>query len=421
MQMYQLREKADQIFKLIEVTKEKHFDTRPEKEAIQADNNWGAARLLATLFYAGDFLPDTYIMVGDIERYLAAFEAANGPFDYDALLDKCWIRIIGDMPEVATAVADGAKQYQKVKEAEAEFDFLILAVEKFKTDKPITKDLYVDYLQQYQKDKGIELDLAKCKAFNWLYDKDDKIKASGLEYYKPLFKYKKELEFVSFLMEKKTLGSKYRLVLGRDQLEKICGTHKNFYPATPSIDDFISQELIIREGDIYFLNLWNCQPDYWVALHNKIGLLLFRQMKDSAQYVLHGELFKTWILKMNLVNVLIESPELMTIDEVEMILNYSCETLLNENDLIGSGKEADRLLLSKHQSKFVILVNAENIGFPDLNAAKNIFELFNLMEDCNDLHQSDLLWLQEIRYLMIPNLVKESKVFPLSGNCCTKA
>lgn len=398
--MYQLREKAGKTAKLIELTKEKHSYRRHEQEAIKADNEWAAAHLLAKLFFESEMLAHTHITPEELNQFHKEFEAKEGSVDFDSLINKFWIRIIGGIIEIPSGISSAAKHYEKIKDAEVEFNFLVKATEKLKANKTITKTDFFDYFKIYQADEGIELSLDKCKQLHWLEDKDDKIKIFNLEYNKPIFQFKKEFQFIKFLLEKEDKGSKYKLRIQYELLESIHESHKTFFSATPSIDNLITQKVLIKEGDNCFLNLFACHPEYWVTLSKKIGLLLFSHMKECGKYLLNKDLFKAWVFKMNFMDAFIESPEFMTEEETEILLNVALEILLDENDLKGADKEIDRLVLSKRRSDYTILANVNKFGFPDLTAAKDIFELFNLMEECNEVNQSDLLWMQDSRWFI---------------------
>lgn len=398
--MYRLKEKADKVSKLIELSKEKHVYRRPEAEALQADNDWAAANLLARLFFESEILPYTYISPEELTKFRNEFEAKEGVFDFDNLINKFWIRTIGGIVEIPSGISSAAKQYEKIKDAEAEFNFLVEAVDKIKSNEIIAKPDFLEFLNEYQNNKGQIISLEKCKSQHWLEDKDEKIKVFNLEYNKPVFQFKKELQFIKFLHEKEEEGDKYKLKLEYELLQDIHLKHKHFFLTTPSIEDLITQKIIIKEGDNCYLNLWACDPDYWVALNSKIGLLLYSHMKDSGQYTSNGLLFKAWVLKMRFIDDFTESPKLMKVEEKETFLNWCLDVLIKEDDLLETHKEINRLVLSARRAEYVIISNAPRIGFPDLSDAKNIFELYNLMEECNEVHQSDLLWMQELRWII---------------------
>jgi hypothetical protein len=396
--MYQLREKADKIGNLITLTKEKHTYRRDELKAIQEDIKWGTAHLLAKLFFESEILPYTYITPEQLNQIANQFEVNTASFDLDNLMAKHWIRIIGGVVEIPSGIYSAAKQYEKIKDGETEFKFLLRAVEKTQVNGIITNEAFSDFLKIYQDDTGIQVSLEKCKALHWLAEEGDKIKIHNLQYNKPIFQYKKELEFINYMLSKKQEECEYKLQLSFQSLETIHLNHKTFFSETPSIDDLMVQKLILKEGDNYFLNFLACEPAYWVTLGKKIGLLLFRLMQESGNYPTDSDLFRAWVLKMNFIDDFIESPELMDDEDRKKLLHIAMNVLLNEEDLIGTEKEIVRLVLSKRRAEYAILTNAEKIGFPDLTMAKDIFELFNLMEECNEVHQSDLLWMQEIRW-----------------------
>jgi hypothetical protein len=403
--MYRSKEKADKISKLIELSKEKHRDRYPEIKAIQADNDWATSHLLAKLFFESQVLPKTYISPEELIEFHKEFESKEGAIDLQSLIDKLWIRTIGGIIEIPNGIKSVANQYEKIKDAEAEFNFLIEAVEKFKSNTAFEKLDFLEFLNDYQSRKEKTISLDKCKALHFIEDKEEKIKIHDLEYYKPVFHHKKELQFVEFFLQKESRGDKYKLAIQSDTLASLHAKHKSIFPATPTLDDFVIQKLIIKDGDSYFLNLWACEPNYWGALGNKIGALLWSLMKNSGKYSVVNHMVRAWIMKMRFINTLNTSPKVMKSEDIEVLLNSCLEILLNENDIIGNDIEISKLALSGRRWENMLLSNASKPGFPHLTKAKNIFELFNLMEDCNEVNQSDLLWHQESRWF-IDNLIQ---------------
>ncbi|MBS1666303.1 MAG: hypothetical protein JST58_02905 [Bacteroidetes bacterium] len=398
--MYRLKEKADKLSKFIELSKEKHTYRRPDLKALQADNDWAAAHFLAKLLFDGLVAPYTYISTEQLKECHREFEEIEGSLNLENLIKIFWIRIISDIVEIPNGVSSAAGQYEKIKEAEPEFNFLIAAVETLKSTEGIKKPDFIIFHSQYETENELTISLDKCKAMHFVEIKDETVKVYNLEYNKPIFQHKKELQFISFLLLEAKKGDKYKLLLDKKLLEATHTAHVAFFPKTPPLTDLILQKVFVVEEDIWYLNLWSCGPDYWTVLCNKIGDLLWVLMRNSGKYPVRNEMVRNWILKLRFIDNFIKSPEIMKTDEIDFLLTSCCEILLAEKDLIGPDQEINKLVLSNRRSQFVILANAPKIGFPDLTKAKNIFELFNLMEECNEVHQSDLLWMQESRWFI---------------------
>lgn len=398
--MYRLKEKADKICRLIELSKEKYKYRHPDIKAIQADNDWAASHLLAKLFFESDVVSQTYISTEELKEFYKEFENKEGAVDLENLIDKFWIRNIGGIIEIPNGISSAADRYEKIKDAEAEFNFLVEVTKKFKPNTIIAKPEFLIFLADYQTREGVTISLEKCKLVHMMGEKEEKITIFNLEYNKPLFQYKKELQFIGFVLQKGKQGDKYKLKIKIDSLEPIHAKHKDFFLETPALDDLITQKVIVKEEDNYFLNMWASEPNYWVALGGQIGELLWGLMKNSGSYPVFNDMVKEWLLKMRFIDDFIISPKIMKSKEMNSLLNSCLEILLNENDLIGTDTEISKLVLSNRGHSPFLFANSYNASFPDLTIAKNIFELFNLMEDCNEANQSDLLWHQDSRWFV---------------------
>lgn len=395
--MHGIKDEANKISDLIELSKRKHKYRHLDKKAIYADNDWAAGHFLAKLFSISQFVPYTYISLEELNIFFKEFEAIEGVFDSNGLLDRSWIRIIGGIVEIPSAISNAVRQLEKIKDAETEFNFILKAVEEFRPNRTILKAEFLRFVSNYQEHQGVAVSFEKCKSFNFIVDHSDKISISNPEYIKPIFEYKKELAFIKFLLKKTEEGDRDKLKINKEEFISIHASHKLFFPETPSIDDLIIQKVIIEEGNCFYLNPGGTDPDYWVALGGKVGQLLYSSIKKSGRYNVETDLVRAWLLKMRFIDDIITSPKFMKTEEVNHLLHCCLEMLLNEKDILGADTEIEKLVLSKWGSQYVILANSEKIGFPKLTDAKNIFELFNLMEECNEAYHADLLWKQQSR------------------------
>lgn len=395
--MHRLVEEADKISDLIELSKKKHKYRHLDSRAVHADNNWAAAHFLAKLIFIGQIIPNTYISRDELDSYLKEFESNEGTFDFQGLLDKFWIRIVGGIIEIPSAIRNTVTQLEKIKDGEIEFNFILKVVEEFKPNKTIVKTDFLFFLAEYQKQQQESISFEKCKSFLFIEDNNDKISILNTEYNKLIFQHKKELQFIIFLLQKAEQGDKHKLAIQKEELFSLYLNHKSFFSETPGLEDLIFQKLIIEEENSFYLNLWACEPDYWLALGDKIGLLLYYLMKNCGKYNAGNELTREWILKMQFIDNFITSPSLMNTEEVKHLLHDCLEMLMNEGDILGAETELEKLVLSKWDSHYVILANSAKIEFPVLTEATNIYDLFNLMEECNEIHHADLLWRQRSR------------------------
>lgn len=398
--MYMLKENATEISNLIALSKEKHCKKYNDLKAIQADNDWGASYLLAKLFFEGRVVTFTYISVEELTIFHKEFEKLEDSFDLNDLFSRFWLRIIGDIIEIPNGISSAGKHYEKVKDAEVEFNFLVDVIENLGPNHSIKKTDFLNFHSKYQSENKIIVSLEKCEALRFIEEKKEMIKVYNLDYEIPIFEFKKELNFLNFILKKEQCGDKNKLLIEKDLVKSIHSKHTAFFKLTPSLVDLTSQKLFVVEDTHYYLNLWVCEPDYWVDLCDKVGEKLWVLMKNSQKKTNQNDLVKNWILKMQFINNLITAPGIMKVEEKDFLLESCVEIVLDEADLWGTENEINKLLLSNSRAEYIILTNSTKVDFPDLTKSKNVFELFNLMEDCNKAYQSDLLCMQESRWFI---------------------
>ena len=174
--MYNQKEKADKVSKVIELTKEKYKYRHSDINAINAKNDWAAPHLLSKLLFESELVSHTYISPEELNVFHKEFGTKNGTIDLTNLINKFWIRIIGGMIEIPSGISSAARQYEKIKDTEAEFNFLTEAAIHFKLDAGVEKAKFLAFLDDYQKKKRIIISLEKCKLVHLLEDKEEKIK-----------------------------------------------------------------------------------------------------------------------------------------------------------------------------------------------------------------------------------------------------
>src|SRR5687768_13998114 len=102
--MHKLKDEADKISDLIELSKKKHTYRRLDNKAVYADNDWAAGHFLATLLSESKAVPYTYISFEELNIFFKEFEEKGGAFDSQGLLERSWIRIIGGIVEIPSAI-----------------------------------------------------------------------------------------------------------------------------------------------------------------------------------------------------------------------------------------------------------------------------------------------------------------------------
>lgn len=394
--MQNFREQAEKISKAILLAKEKRTYRHPDGQAHQADDHWAAATLLAGFLFEAEILPLVYMTEEDLLQIHAEVEAMESSVDLKELIDRHWIRIIGGIIEIPAVVRSGVLRYERIKEGADEYEFLADTKAALHPKTIILRSEFLERFTSYQEARDLNLSFERLTSIPWIEEAGENIKIHSLEYDKPVFEFKNELNFIRFLVQKKP--SELKLVIPAERLIAIHQRHKDFYPETPTLEELATQQVIMSKGENYYLNLWHTTPGYWGTLSSKIGFLLFTSMKDSGRYPEKTTLFRTWLLKMHFINASLESPVRMSTEDRADLLSYCVKALLEEKDLVGPDKEVSRLVLSGRDFEFVTIANESKIGFPDLNTAGDLFELFNLMEECDDVHHSNLLWIQESRW-----------------------
>jgi len=389
------RERADVIEKVIELSKEKRKSQWIEREPVQADLRWGASQLLGRLFFEAQIIPGTYISEKQLIEFHKEYEQKSAPVDLAGLIEKFWLRIVGGITEIPKVIYSAAKRYGEVRDAEEEFNFLLNTIDNFKTDKTIEKDKFLQFHKETQERMGVAISLEKCKALYFLEEKEEVIKVYNIEPHRPLFRFKDELAFILFICEKE--GNKDQLILGQDVIISILSAHKHFFPDTPSIQELELQKVLLKKDQAFLLNIFNTNPDYWRIIGDKIGYHLWNHLKVSGMYP-DTMLIHEWVLKMRFINALNWSAALFSPGDLTILLTGCQQLLLNDKDLHPLKGEIDKLILSQSRENYTILTYNHKGNYPDLTEARNVFELFQLLEQCNSSTNSGLLDIQDSRW-----------------------
>jgi hypothetical protein len=395
--MHDLNEEASKLNQFIKLSKEQHVYRHADHNVLRADVDWAASHFLAQLLFTSEIIPCTYFSIDEARELHREFVKTNDKTDLDGLINKFWIRVVGNMVEIPIGIARMADRYTKIKDAEVEFNFLSETSKVLKSDDEITTVVFQNLKETYQHEEGVSISIEKCKEFHFLTEKNNQIKINNLKRDKRIFKYSQQLSFIELLLEKKRQGSVYRLSLSHEKLDLIHTQHKSLFPKTPPLNTLTTNNLVVYDEEYCYLNLRNPEPNYWTTLTDKVGLLLWSLMKEDDKTGSTKNVLKEWILKMRYLDNFILSPKLMSHEERDFFLKDCLYLLLQEVDLVGKEQEFSKLILSQRDWENIFNITNLTIEIPDLTKAGNIFSLYDFVDGFDNIFHNSL-WDQGERW-----------------------
>lgn len=400
MELYQLNQQSEEIANQIKLSKAKLTYRQPTAFAIQSDYDWNASFFFAMLLFESQIKPNTFLTERDLSELHESFEKKDGTLDIEVLKNRFWIRNVLGIIEIPSLISNAVRHFEKIEEAEAEFNFLRDAIKNFKKGNDIGLQEFMLFFEKYQQEKSLRISIDLCKIAFHLKLENDKVTINNIRYNEPLFVHKRELKFIETVLEKQKEGDRHCLQIDSNRLQSIHKNHKSVFSKTPPIDDLIAEGVIKKEDKHYTLKIGHSNLQYGETLYNKISPQLFALMRGSEDYREDAELLKEWLLKLSFVADFNHSSEGFNAEDTSLILETSLTILLNEKEVAGADTEIDKLVLSGRHSGYSINQGSIKKHFPDLTKSKNVFELFQQLQECNETGQNDMLWIQETRWLI---------------------
>ncbi len=393
--MYNLEEQMRNVSERIHAFQEKNINPK-DFLAMQADEDWGASFFFGKLLFNSNPLPNTNVTEEELVYLHKDYEKSYGQVNLNELITKSWVRLVGGMVEIPNAIRNAIRRFNDIADIEKEFYFFLETKKVFHNNSVIEKNAFNDFWQSYQLENQVEISLENSVKF-FFFEEKERIRINNIDQDKFLFDFKIELKFIGSLLDIKSTGDQYQLVIDCRSIELICSEHKNYFPNTPTLELLTEQKVFIKKDDTILINLWNCNPNYWESLNDKIGIVVWNYLKDEHKQC-NLSMVKNWVLKMRSINRMNTCLPLVDTKELKNILQIFTDLVLEEKDLYPKGKEIEKLLLSNRDVEYIFLSNIQRVQFPNLHTITDLLSLYESLEKFDDFHLNDVMWSQDIRW-----------------------
>ncbi|UPT69021.1 MAG: hypothetical protein M0D57_10550 [Sphingobacteriales bacterium JAD_PAG50586_3] len=142
----------------------------------------------------------------------------------------------------------------------------------------IKKDVFKDYLEKYEKENNIKIDVAKAQEAKYIEESDNEIQIHKAGYYIEVAKNADIFKFLKYLYDVKS--NNYNIRIDFEECENLINSHKIAFPNTPNISNLIDDGKLVKSDDFLSLNF-----DFDPSTSNKIGALLWIDLINDITFL----------------------------------------------------------------------------------------------------------------------------------------
>ncbi len=405
---YNQKEKLKEIQQFIYTYTADRSNVYKDPEALDADFKWNASLFCAKTIHLAEtkskeFTPNQF------NKFKKEYEQNTGKSsNAGSLFDKYWIRTVLGKVKIAGLVDSACNTFERISNYKKELEFLVKEFPEGKEESnKITIDEFNKIKLKYENDFSLALDEEGLFEQNWLSVKDSQVQISQMNYFfKAFLDSWNEFEF---LLEYKKQISKDRergLKIDIASFNKLHKSFRKFYQETPTVDKLINQQVLKKDEEFYYLDLFDTKPRYWSELSEKIIAHYWQLLIEDQDYI--SDEFRI-IQLLNQIehfgwskNFLSFVPE----ESMKRFLNVALEIVINEPDLNKVKSEFNKISIDPDSGSLYteLLFNSPE-KFDDFSLNhEDCFELLGSFEEWELKAKSTYLYGQssrkEISYLI---------------------
>lgn len=365
----------------------KRFERHIDKEVVELDLTWDAARFWANMIYKSQPFNDQFTL-SDLKIFQADHENRNNvKIDLDQLFAKFWLRNILGAVEIAGNVSYACRYtFEKIKNRKEELIFLNNVYPQIKQAKrKLSRTDFESLISGYNQSYNTTVEIKSMLEGNphWATEKDGLIEFSDFEYhYQPFLDHWDDFEFIKDLLEQNKRNER-GLIINKIDFENIHESFSSFFPLTPSIKLLKKQQVITYRNSKYYINFFDSDTKYWSGLDDKITgffweLLITDNTFDSDNdRVIHF---------LSQISYYESSPDpLLFVKETskKRFLDAAFQLILKEEDLDYVTNEFHKVSIDSHYARsleFFHLEKLEHYSDYSLNL-NDPFELYESFDE----------------------------------------
>lgn len=384
---YDQQEKFNELLSYISTHSKDRYINREDHKAVEENLKWNASLFFAKAIHEAK-PRKRELTLEEFNQFKKDYKGQNGQIDTDTLFQKYWLRNVLGRIKIAGTVSSACHTFSEISRFKNELKFLL---EKFPEGKQgeekLTEEEFDKIKSKYESKHNLILNDEGLNKPSWLSKSDDGVTISKINiYFKPYLDHWDEFEFLSAYKEQISNNEGKGLKIVKSDLEQLHGSFKEFYNQTPSISDLIKQRVLQEKEEVYYLNFYNTEIDYWSTLGDQITAFCWQLLIEDDRFS-DDKLRITRLLQQVLYWESSSGFLNHSIDESKKrFLDAACNLVISESDLVGIKSEFKKVSIDGDiGSREVQLLFNSREDFDDF--LLNNSDHFELLESLNNWEQ----------------------------------
>ncbi|MEG1312780.1 MAG: hypothetical protein RSD40_00530 [Bacilli bacterium] len=352
-----------------------------------ADLDWSASRFIAQVINNAQPF-EYYKTYSDFLDFKNEYQLQNATvIDDHSLFERYWLRNVLGFVNISGTISSLCYRFNEIKKYKNELLFWLdfqenhIQDEKINTDQESIKAA----VKNYEKVKRIKLKTEGIYLNKWASLEDGIVKCSDFKiYFKQYIDYWDDFKFLDSFNE--ILRKNQSLKIDAKEFTILHTKFKKFYTKTPSIKELTQQKLIKKSREIYELNFYDTNLEYWGTLKDKISGLLWELILEDNKYKNDYERLKVWLTKVMYWSGWPNPLEYTNEKSKAIFLQTAYELITNEPDLVGKEKEFVKVCYDVRNSHDNLLVVERHIlSKRFLLESPDLFEMLRDLSEWEEL------------------------------------
>lgn len=292
---YQITKQAEELERLISINKEKRNNF--SNGFNQSDDaNWGVSYLFAKILYIAK--EDTYFEIDEKKLediYEVYVNSGGNPIDLKEIFEKEWLRLIFGRIVFPEVIRSYLYRIEDVIGFENEIIFLHSILIEFKMGK-VKKAVFKDYLEKYEKENNIKIDVEKAKETKYIEELDSEIQILKATYYIEVARNIDIFKFLKYLYDVR--ANNYNIRIDFEECENLINSHKTIFPNTPEINNLIEDGVLIKSEKLLSITV-----EFDRNTSNKIGALLWTSLVNDLTFAEDTARMRFWCYRIYQINI----------------------------------------------------------------------------------------------------------------------
>ncbi|MFA7381423.1 MAG: hypothetical protein WC150_13280 [Bacteroidia bacterium] len=361
-------------------------------DSMESDTLWASSHLFAKLIYKSGKHKFLHKLEDWLE-YKVSYEKRNDCIiDIDNLINNHWIRKTLGFIEIPGVIRSAANEVNRRKLHKDGILFLIETKAKLGSKIPIS--IFLDYLSEFEKKKGIEIGIEEIRKWHITKEENEEIHILNVHYYTPLLEKWNELNFIYEYTHSSNQENDIGTQVDKTIFEESYLEHSRLFINTPSIENLIAQKLI-KESEYNTITV--LQLHHPQSIHSKTSGIFWQLLCNDNLFNTDTERLRIWLQRTflphwpDINNYITEEFSLRFIDAAMELIKLDSDTLGVEDE-IGKIKLDSRLV-----GDYTQLSNSIKHSGDELNN-ENLFDLLKSMDEVGEKWHDDIFQVQRVRY-----------------------